>query len=67
MLDRNGSTCGHNDVSKTQIIELLGKDIDGIKRSENGSRVIMIGQNWKDFENVITKDGKFEMDRLNEK
>ncbi|CAM6022056.1 unnamed protein product [Sphagnum balticum] len=59
-----------DDVKETQIIELLGKDIDGIKKSENGSRVIMTGRNWKDFENVIPKDGKFEkfeMDGLNEK
>jgi energy-coupling factor transporter ATP-binding protein EcfA2 len=56
-----------DDVTETQIIELLGKDIDGIKRSENGSRVIMTGRNWKDFENIIPKDGKFEMDVLNEK
>jgi hypothetical protein len=56
-----------DDVKETQIIELLGKDIDGIKRSEYGSRVIMTGRNWKDFENVIPKDGKFEMDELNEK
>jgi hypothetical protein len=27
----------------------------------------MTGRNWKDFENVIPKDGKFEMDKLNEK
>ncbi len=56
-----------DDVEETQIIELLGRDIDGIKRSENGSRVIMTGQNWKDFENVIPEDGKFGMDGLNEK
>ncbi len=56
-----------DDVKETQIIELLGKDIDGIKRSEYGSRVIVTGRNWKDFENVIPKDGKFEMDGLNEK
>ncbi len=56
-----------DDVKETQIIELFGEDIDGIKRSENGSRVIMTGRNWKDFENVISKDGKFEMDALNEK
>ncbi len=55
-----------DDVKETQIIELLGKDIDGIKRSENGSRLIMTGRNWKDFENVIPKDGKFKMDGLNE-
>jgi hypothetical protein len=55
-----------DDVKETQIIELLGEDIDGIKRSENGSRLIMIGRNWKDFQNVILKDGKFEMDGLNE-
>ncbi len=30
-----------DDVKETQIIEVLGKDIDGIKRSENGSRMIM--------------------------
>ncbi len=45
----------------------MGKDIDGIKRSENGSRIIMTRRNWKDFENLIPKDGKFEMDGLNEK
>ncbi len=56
-----------DDVTETQIIELLGKDVDGIKRSENGSRVIMTGRNWNDFENVIPKDGKFEMDGLNKK
>jgi len=56
-----------DDVEETQIIELLGKHIDGIKRSENGSRVIMTGRNWKDFENVIPEDGKFGMDGLNEK
>ncbi len=56
-----------DDVKETQIIELLGEDIDGIKRSENGSRIIMTGRNWKDFENVIPKDGKFEMDGLNKK
>jgi energy-coupling factor transporter ATP-binding protein EcfA2 len=55
------------DVKETQIIELLGIDIDGIKRSENGSKIIMTGRNWKDFENVIPKEGKFEMDGLNEK
>jgi hypothetical protein len=55
-----------DDVKETQIIELLGKDIDGIKRSENGSRVIMTGRSLKDFENVIPKDGKFEMDGLDE-
>jgi hypothetical protein len=55
-----------DDVKETQIIELLGKDIDGIKRSENGSRIIMTGRNLKDFENVIPKDGKFEMDGLDE-
>jgi hypothetical protein len=56
-----------DDVKETQIIELFGEDIDGIKRSENGSRIIMTGRNWKDFENIISKDGKFEMDGLNEK
>jgi energy-coupling factor transporter ATP-binding protein EcfA2 len=56
-----------DDVKETQIIELLGKNIDGIKRNENGSRIIMTGRNWKDFEYVIPKDGKFEMDGLNEK
>ncbi len=56
-----------DDVKETQIIELLGQNIDGIKKSEYGSRVIMIGRNWQDFENVIPKDGKFEMDGLNEK
>jgi hypothetical protein len=56
-----------DDVKETQIIELLGIDIDGIKRSENGSKIIMTGRNWKDFENVIPKEGKFEMDGLNEK
>ncbi|CAK9870214.1 unnamed protein product, partial [Sphagnum jensenii] len=55
-----------DDVKETQIIELLGDDIDGIKRSENGSRLIMTGRNWKDFQNVILEDGKFEMDGLNE-
>jgi len=54
-----------DDVKETQIIELLGKDINGIKRSENASRVIMTGRNLKDFENVIPKDGKFVMDGLN--
>ncbi len=56
-----------DDVEETQIIELLGKDIGGIKRSENGSRIIMTGRNWKDFENVMPRDGKFGMDGLNEK
>ncbi len=56
-----------DDVKETQIIELFGQDIDGIKRSENGSRVIMTGRNWHDFENVTPKDGRFEMDGLNEK
>jgi hypothetical protein len=56
-----------DDVKETQLIELFGEDIDGIKRSENGSRVIMTGRNWRDFENVTPKDGKFEMDGLNEK
>ncbi|CAK9877693.1 unnamed protein product [Sphagnum jensenii] len=56
-----------DDVEETQILELFGEDIDGIKRSENGNRVIMTGRNWKDFENVTPKDGKFEMDALNEK
>jgi ABC-type uncharacterized transport system ATPase subunit len=32
-----------DDVSEIQIIELLGKDMDGIRRSENDSRVIMAG------------------------
>jgi len=54
-----------DDVKKTQIIELFGEDIDGIKRSENGSRVIMTGRNWQDFENVTLEDGKFEMDGFN--
>ncbi len=56
-----------DDVKETQIIELLGEDINGIKRSKNGSRIIVTGRNWKDFKNVIPKDGKFEMDGLNEK
>jgi hypothetical protein len=56
-----------DDVKETQIIELLGKDIDGIKRNENGSKVIMTRRNWKDFENVIPKDGKFKMDGFNER
>jgi energy-coupling factor transporter ATP-binding protein EcfA2 len=56
-----------DDVEETQIIELLGTHIDGIKRSENGSRVIMTGRNWKDFENVIPEDGKIGMDGLDEK
>ncbi len=56
-----------DDVTETQIIELLGEDRAGIKRNENGSRVIMTGRNWKDFENVVPKNGKFEMDGLNEK
>jgi len=55
-----------DDVKKAQIIELFGEDIDGMKRSENGSRVIMTGRNWQDFENVTPEDGKFEMDGLNE-
>jgi hypothetical protein len=55
-----------DDVKETQIIELFGDDIDGIKRSENGSRIIMTGRNWKDFENFTPKDGKFQMDGLNE-
>jgi hypothetical protein len=54
-----------DDVKETQIIELFGEDIDGIKRSENGSKVIMTGRNWQDFENVTPEDGKFEMDGLN--
>jgi hypothetical protein len=54
-----------DDVEEIQIIELLGKDIGGIKRSENGSRIIMTGRNWKDFENVIPKDGQFGMEELN--
>ncbi|CAK9228224.1 unnamed protein product [Sphagnum troendelagicum] len=54
-----------DDVTKTQIIKLFGEDIDGIKRSENGSRVIMTGRNWQDFENGIPEDGKFEMNGLN--
>jgi hypothetical protein len=54
-----------DDVEKTQIIELLG-NIGGIKRSENGSRIIMTGRNWNDFENVIPKDGKFGMEELND-
>jgi hypothetical protein len=29
------------DVKETQIIELLGQNIDGIKRNEYGSKVIM--------------------------
>jgi hypothetical protein len=32
-----------DDVKETQIIELFGQNIDGIKRSEYGSRVIMTG------------------------
>ncbi|KAH9568577.1 hypothetical protein CY35_03G084900 [Sphagnum magellanicum] len=56
-----------DDVEETQIVELLGTNIDGIKRSENGSRIIMTGQNWKDFENVISDDGKFGMEGLNDK
>ncbi|CAN5968041.1 unnamed protein product, partial [Sphagnum jensenii] len=56
-----------DDVEEIQIIELLGKDMDGITRNENGSRIIMTGRNWKDFENVIPKDGKFGMEGLNEK
>jgi hypothetical protein len=55
-----------DDVEETQIIELLGKDIGGIKRSENGSRLITTGRNWNDFENVIPKDGKFGMEELND-
>ncbi|CAK9873252.1 unnamed protein product [Sphagnum jensenii] len=55
-----------DDVEETQIIELLGKDIGGMKRSENGSRIIMTGRNWKDFENIIPKDGKFGMKELND-
>jgi hypothetical protein len=54
-----------DDVEKTQIIELLG-NIGGIKRSEKGSRIIMTGRNWNDFENVIPKDGKFGMEELND-
>jgi len=54
-----------DDVEKTQILELLG-NIGGIKRSENGSRIIMTGRNWNDFENVIPKDGKFGMEELND-
>jgi energy-coupling factor transporter ATP-binding protein EcfA2 len=56
-----------DDVKETQIIELFGEAIVDIKRSENGSRVIMTGRNWQDFENFTPKDGKFEMDGLNEK
>ncbi len=56
-----------DDVEEIQIIELLGKDIGGIKRSENGSRIIMTGRNWKDFENVVPKDGKFRMEELNDR
>jgi energy-coupling factor transporter ATP-binding protein EcfA2 len=56
-----------DDVEETQIIELLGKEIGGIKRTENGSRLIMTGRNWKDFENIIPKDGKFGMEELNDK
>ncbi len=56
-----------DDVEETQIVELLGTNIDGIKRSENGSRIIMTGRNWKDFENVISDDGKFRMEGLNDK
>jgi hypothetical protein len=56
-----------DDVKETQLIELFGEDIDSIKRSENGSRIIMTGRNWRDFENVTPKDGKFEMGGLNEK
>jgi hypothetical protein len=56
-----------DDVEEIQILELFGEDIDGIKRSGNGSRVIMAGRNWRDFENVTPEDGKFEMDALNEK
>ncbi len=56
-----------DDVEETQIVELLGTNIDGIKRSENGSRIIMTGRNWKDFENVISNDGKLGMEGLNDK
>jgi hypothetical protein len=56
-----------DDVNEIQIIELLGKDMDGIRRSENISRVIMVGQNWRDFESVVPKDGKFEMELFNKK
>ncbi len=56
-----------DDISEIQIIELLGKDMDGIRRSENGSRIIMVGQNWRDFESVVCEDGKFEMELLNKK
>jgi replicative DNA helicase len=56
-----------DDVKESQMIELFGEDIDCIKKSENGSRVIMTGRNWNDFEKVIPIDGKFEMDGLKEK
>jgi hypothetical protein len=49
------------------IIELLGEDMDGIRRSENGSRVIMAGRNWRDFESVVREDGKLEMELFNKK
>ncbi len=54
-----------DDVEETQIIDLLGKDIGAFKRSENGSRIIMTGRNWKDFENIIPKDAQFGMEELN--
>jgi hypothetical protein len=56
-----------DDVSEIQIIELLGKDMDGIMRSENGNRVIMAGRNRRDFQSVVLEDGKFEMELLNKK
>jgi hypothetical protein len=49
-----------DDVKETQLFELLGKDVDGIKRSEYGNRVIMTGRNWQDFEKVTPEMGSLK-------
>jgi hypothetical protein len=54
-----------DDVNGTQSIsELLCIDLDIIKNTTKGSKIILTRCNWKDLKNVVFKDGKFEMELL---
>lgn len=54
-----------DDVNGTQSIsELLYIDLDIIKNTTKGSKIILMSCNWQDLKNVVFKDGKFEMELL---
>ncbi len=57
-----------DDVNGTQSIsELLCIDLDIIKNTTKGSKIILMSCNWQDLKNVVFNDGKFEIELLKNK